>query len=209
MTAQDVINGTSQDVRQVIQASGTGQALLLGYVDRVQKDALHAGVFEAFNRATTTLSTVATTGTYTLTPTNIRAIAFVYDRTTERVLLPIPDIVPMTPDPEQMRATLRIVTSAALPDFYRFEAPTSISFFPTPLKVVSLEVHYSQQVATVAAATDTLVVPDDGLDLMVAGTNMLAQAYLGRAEGVQFWAGLYQQLKGAPTTLVQLKPEGQ
>lgn len=207
MTAQDVINSTSQDVRQVIQASGSGQTILLDYVDRVQKDSLHAGVYEYLNRATTTLTTVAGTASYTLTPTAVRSIAFVYDRTTERLLLPVPDAVPASNDPVQVRDALKIITNASLPDFYRLYGTNSINFFPTPLKVVTMEVHYTNQVATLTSSTTTLTIPDDGKDMMVAGVNMLANAYLGRLQEAQLWAGVYQQLKGAPTTLVALKPE--
>lgn len=207
MTAQDVINSTSQDVRQVIQSSGSGQTILLDYVDRVQKDSLHAGVYEYLNRATTTLTTVAGTASYTLTPTAVRSIAFVYDRTTERLLLPVPDAVPASNDPVQVRDALKIITNASLPDFYRLYGTNSINFFPTPLKVVTMEVHYTNQVATLTNSTTTLTIPDDGKDMMVAGVNMLANAYLGRLQEAQLWAGVYQQLKGAPTTLVALKPE--
>lgn len=207
MTGQDIINSTSQDVRQVIQASGSGQTILLDYVDRVQKDCLHSGVFAFLNRATTTVTLVSGTSSYTLTPTTIRSIAFVYDRTLQIPLNPLPDMVPAVPDPIGLQTLMKAASAGGSPSFYRLVGQQNLVVFPTPLAADTLEIHYTNQVTTLASATTTLTIPDDGKDMVVAGTNMLAQFYLGRIQEAQAWMQLYQQLKGAPTTLVALKPE--
>jgi len=50
-------------------------------------------------------------------------------------------------------------------------------------------------VAWVANTTDTLTVPNDGLDLMVAGVDMMACSYLKLYDEAAKWQTLYEAMK--------------
>lgn len=213
MTAQDVINATSTDIRGVLQAGQAGDAAtILGWVDRIQKEALHTSIYAPFNTGVSTVSTVAGTGTYTIAASDIRRVLQVYDRNFNRELLPYEMIMspfpagnavapPIgTPPEEQVRRFPYMDEKTQTPwaRYFRYIAPQTLVIFPAPLTATyagSLEVYYDQQVADITSTTQALVVPGDGKDLMVAGVNYLANMFLKRADEAKMWFEIYNRLK--------------
>lgn len=212
MIVQDIVNAVSTDTRRVLSAAGNDAQVILNWVDRVHKEVLHTSLYITSNMATTSVSTVAGTTTYNLTPpSSIRRLVSVYDTTFNRVLTPSDVISNPSPiaarveeskgEPYQQVAVPRsheVFRYGGTPEYYRFIAPTT--FIVTPAGISSayaatLSITYEQQVATLMNLTSSLIVPDDGKDVIVAGVNWLAMAYIGRPQETQMWYQVYQQLK--------------
>lgn len=212
MTVQDVVNAVSSDMRQVLSPSGSDADIIIPWVDRIQKDVLHTSLFNYFTHFVTTIDVVSGTSLYTLSlggQAAIRRILSVYDRTFDRVLLPyeslgLPSVKEdaSTGEPAGIpKPMLSASTMDQWPEFYKRLSPTTnqIVLFPAPQKSAfdgTYEIYYEGQVVTLANLTDTLVVPDDGLDLMVAGVNSLAAAYLKNPEDFATWKANYEAMKG-------------
>jgi hypothetical protein len=89
------------------------------------------------------------------------------------------------------------------PEFFRFIAPTTLVVRPAPPStqwLSTLSVVYEQQVPTLTSLSTTLTVPDDGKDVVCAGVNWMAMAYIGRSQEAMSWFQLYQQLKSGTRT---------
>lgn len=155
------------------------------------------------------MNTIVNTGTYTLSG-NIRRIAGVYDTTRDRILFPIDratapvsQVEHQEPQPGQQggyvtkftqpQSAISLQTSQ--PEYFRLLASNVMRLYPTPKAILALNVAYEQQVVTLVNPTDTLVIPEDGRDMVVAGVDYLAATFLKRAEEAQFWGGLYEKLK--------------
>jgi hypothetical protein len=176
-------------------------------VDRIQKDILHSSIYSYLNEATTSFTTSPNVYAYTLSPTNIRRIRSVYDRTRERKLYPSSTFhEPVTagekeePVPGQTpEMTIPMMGDASqqsgVPLFYRHIGAQGLTLSPTPLQGLVISIVYEQQIATVTDPTATLTVPDDAKDMMVAGVNYLASVFLRREQEMQFWLQLYERLK--------------
>jgi hypothetical protein len=212
LQVQDIVNAVSVDVRQVIGATGTDASIMIGWVDRVHKDALHSSLYSFLNQASTTVASVAGTYSYTLTPVDIRRVLAVFDRTFSRALLPLESesapvplathVSPpggMPPDgPLGSKLSLSSKTIGPWPEYYRFFGTQTLSIFPAPTTATwagTLEVQYEKQVASLANLTDVLVVPEDGKDLLVAGVNSLAFTYLKQIEDATIWGQQYERMK--------------
>ncbi|CAN5950539.1 unnamed protein product [Sphagnum jensenii] len=200
-------------MRQVLStAEGSDQAILIPWVDRIHKDALHTSLFSYYNRFIFTINVVAGTASYAIsTGSNpgVRRILSVYDRTFDRVLLPYEslgqpsnksDAEPAQPA-QVPNAMLSATTMEQWPEYYQrvFGAGAgNIVLYPAPQKTVfdgTYEVTYEGNVATLTTLTSALIIPDDGLDLVVAGVNGLAAAYLKNPEDSAFWKAQYQEMK--------------
>lgn len=216
LTVQSIANDSYTDTRQVIGVSSADLTKFTTWVDRIHKDCLHSSVYSYLNIATTTFITVAGTGSYTLTPTNIRRILGVFDFTKQRILFPVEratspvsQVEKQEPSPGQqgahaqtfgMPATSPISLQAGQPAFFRHIGAQQLNLYPTPGTsagggVFQINVSYEQQVVTLVNSTDTLVIPEDGRDMVVAGVNWLANIYLKRAEEAGAWLQIYQALK--------------
>jgi hypothetical protein len=206
MTAQDVMNAVSSDMRQVLSASAPDNAIILPWVDRIQKDVLHTSLFNALLRKTTQITVVQDTPVYTLSDSSVRRIVSVYDRTFDRFLLPYETVSFPTPkadaegaQPQSMpEPMLSASTMLQWPAYFLREGTNTIHLFPAPQKAAfggTYEVYYETYAPSVAASTDTLLVPDDGKDLVVAGVNMLASQYLKNPEDTQYWTNQYELMK--------------
>jgi hypothetical protein len=211
MVVQDVINAVSNDMRQVLSNASPDTAILTPWVDRTQKDVLHTSLFNFLLRDITTITTAQNTSLYPLVDTSnnplpIRRITSVYDRTFDRVLLPYDNLAfpapksdQTTPGPMQMPdAMLDAATMLQWPSYYLRQGQSNLHLFPAPQKaafVGSYEVYYEMFAPDLALVTDTLLVPDDGIDLVVAGTNMLASQYLKNPEETANWTQVYQSMK--------------
>lgn len=212
MTVQDVLNAVSSDMRQVLAPTSPDSAIMIPWVDRIHKDALHTSLFNYFIRYSTTISVTVGNASYNLAATTpaIRRILSVYDRTFDRLLLPyeslgLPSVKAdaVNGEPAQIpKPMLSATTMNQWPEYYQrlnAAAQDQLVLFPAPQKAAfdgPYEVYYEAQVATLANSTDTLLIPDDGLDLVVAGCNSLAAAYLKNPEDYSTWKGLYESMKG-------------
>lgn len=187
MTTQDVVNAVSVDMRQVLYNSGTDAALIAGWVDRIHKDILHGSVYTYLVQGSSPITTVVGQTSYTL-PGNIRNILLVFDRTNNRNIPPW-NSEGLGPGEEGSAAT----TMTTRPNYFVREGQTNLFLFPALQSndvVATIEIHYTNYVATVGI-NDTLLLPDDALDLIVSGVNMLAASYLKNTAEAQAWQTLY------------------
>jgi hypothetical protein len=210
---QDIVNAVSIDTRQVLQASGNDANVIMSWVDRVHKDVLHSTLFTNQNMATTSTTTSVLTSSYTLNPTTpIRRIISIYDTTFNMSLTPA-DVDLDSPTPVMTRVNEEQGHSSAqinnphpsqayrfggTPEYFRFIAPATLLIRPAPASagyVSTLNIVYEQLVQTLSTLSAPLIVPDDGKDIMVAGCNWMAMAYIGRPQEAMSWFQLYQQLK--------------
>jgi hypothetical protein len=213
MIVQDVVNAVSIDTRQVLNTSGNDANVIMSWVDRVHKDVLHSTLYTNLNLGTTSIATVLNSTSYILTPpTTIRRIVSVYDTTFNMSLTPA-DAELDTPSPVEARVSEDSGRSAApssvvphyqaykfggTPEYYRFIAPTTLLIRPAPettAYIATLSIVYEQTVSTLSSLTASLLIPDDGLDVVCAGVNWMAMAYIGRPQEAMSWFQLYQQLK--------------
>lgn len=213
MTVQDIINAVSIDTRQVLANSGTDANNMIGWVDRIHKDVLHSSIYVNQNLATTSITTTAGTSSYTLTPpSTIRRIVSIYDSTFNMSLTPSDvDLDSATPtatrvDEENGRpiATTQLPQPfqayhfGGIPEYFRFIAPTTLLVRPAPASaayVSTLNIVYEVQVADLTTLGGTLIVPNDGKDVICAGVNWMAFSYIGRPQEAMSWFQLYQDLK--------------
>lgn len=220
MIVQDVVNAVSIDTRRVLANSGDDAQTIMGWVDRVHKDVLHTSLYVNQNLNAVSLTTSAGVNTYTLTPpTPIRRIVSIYDTTFNLSLTPS-DVELDLPTPTQAhvdesagRSFSQIQQAQALPhqvykfgglpEYFRFMAPSTLRLRPAPSTaayVSTLNITYEQLVTTLSSLTSSLIVPDDGKDVIIAGVNWMAMAYIGRPQEAMSWFQLYQQLKGGDRT---------
>lgn len=213
MIVQDIVNAVSIDTRQVLMASGNDANVIMGWVDRIHKDVLHSSIYVNQNLATTQIVTVPTQNSYTLTPpTQIRRIVSVFDLTFNMSLTPS-DAELSQPTPIQANVDEQsgkpLMSSAqpsphqayklgGTPEYFRFIAPATLIVRPAPptaAYVSTLSLTYEQMVATLNTLSASLTIPDDGKDVICAGVNWMAMAYIGRPQEAMSWFQLYQQLK--------------
>jgi hypothetical protein len=209
MTAQDIADAVSIDMRRLISNTDPDLSVIVGWIDRVHKQVLHSSVYAAFNIAQTTISTVASTTNYTL-PSDVRRIRTVYNRTLSQLILPLEPAAepaatmehttpaiggPQAPDAKIL--TLRV--HGPFPLYYQ-RVGGELILFPQPrLAGNKIEVTYEKIVPTITSASTILTVPDDGKDIMVAGVNALVALYLKRNDEAQQWYAMYQKLLGGET----------
>lgn len=208
LTVSSIQSDVSIDVRQVLTAT---DSKLIGWIDRIHKDCLHSSVYSYLNRATTSFSTVIGQQQYALAPTNIRRILGMYDQTRNRILFPLERITaPVSqvegqePSPGQQGSPSTkfgpgVISATSLqsgqPEAFRHIGAQTISLFPIPNQVLNIGVSYEQQVVTLVNPTDVLVMPEDSRDMVVAGVNWLANAFLKRNDEAGAWMQAYQSLK--------------
>lgn len=211
MTVQDVVNAVSIDTRQVLQPSGNDANVIMSWVDRVHKDVLHSSLYVNQNLATTSVTTTIGTNAYNLSPpTPIRRIVGVYDTTFNMSLTPSdadldqPSPTAARVDDESGRPPAisprpyQVYNFGGTPEYFRFIAPSTFVIRPAPAStgyLSTLSITYEQLVSTLSTLTAPLLVPEDGKDVIVAGVNWMAMAYIGRSQEAMSWFQLYQQLK--------------
>lgn len=206
MTVQDIIDSVSLDMRQVLSNESPDSAILIPWVDRIQKDVLHTSLFNSLIRASQTISVVENTSQYTLGTATVRRITSVYDRTFDRILLPYENLAYPTVKGDETAGTpdpmpppmLTAGTMLQWPTYFLREGANTLHLFPAAQKASfagTYEVYYETFAPNVTATTDTLLVPDDGKDLVVAGVNMLASQYLKNTDDLTGWATHYEAMK--------------
>jgi len=205
VTAQDVINSVATDIRGVLSTSAPDANIFLPWVDRIHKDVLHTSLFNHLIQAVQQISVTLGTSIYALS-TPARRITMVYDRTFDRIILPIDALaLPTTKGDAQDSAPATIpkpmisaATSEQWPEYYRRIGANSVYLFPAPQKSAfsgNYEVHYEGYAPDIDALTDILLVPNDGQDLVTAGVNREACQYLKLAAEAQYWAAVYESMK--------------
>ena len=215
LTVQNIVDSSSTDFRSVLANSGSDANLFVSWVDRIHKDALHTSIYNPLINVVANVSVVSGTSAYTI-PTGggqIRRIQLVYDRTFDRVLSPIEVLQYPTAqaDSESPRQPLQVpkemMTASTMeqwPEYYRRNGTAGLILFPAPQKSAfngTYEVHYESQVTTLTALTDTLVIPEDGKDMVVAGVNSYVAQFLHLDTEAQFWTQQYEMLKkGQPNS---------
>lgn len=200
----------SVDIRQVLDPTDTKVA---GWIDRIHKDCLHSSVYSYLNIATTSFVTAPGQVSYNLTPLNIRRILGVYDSQRSRILFPIEratspvsQVEKQETNPGQAAAADRNFTGGSpatspislqvgQPAYFRHIGAQQLNLYPTPQVALTLGVSYEQQVQTLVNPTDTLLLPEDARDMVVAGVDYLAYMYLKRLDEAQIWASIYSALK--------------
>jgi hypothetical protein len=212
LTVASIAADVSVDIRQVLIPTDTK---IIGWIDRIHKDCLHSSVYSYLNIAQTSFSTFVGTQQYGLTPSNIRRILGVYDSSRDRILFPIErasspvsQVEKQEPGPGQQGAPQTkqgdmplsaLSLQSAQPEYFRHVGPQIMALYPTPQQVINILVSYEQQVVTLVNPTDVLVVPEDARDIVVAGVDFLANAFLKRNEEAQAWQGIYKELKTGVT----------
>lgn len=208
ITAQNVVDSVSQDIRKLLASSGADAAILLDYVDRIHKDALHQSIYSHLNRGVSTLSVVANTISYSFAPSPAaRRVFLVYDKTIQKVLFPFETLYGSTEHPQQghessaqlrdeaqARFDRRLKSLSGTPEFF-MHLGTNIYLIPTPKQTASVDVYYEKEVVTIAALGTSLTLPEDSKDMVVAGVNMLACQYLKRDSETAFWQREYERMK--------------
>jgi hypothetical protein len=214
MQCQDIINNSTNDFRQVLSSSAPDANLFITWVDRVQKDALHTGLYNWLLQLNSTVSVTSGTSSYAIPVTggNIRRVSLVYDRTFDRVIIPLDGIVYPTSlgDVESPRQGLQLPiemvnaeTQAQYPKYYKLEQTNTLLLFPAPQKAAfagTYEVHYEMQAPDVTALTTTLLIPDDGEDMITAGVNAYVAQFLHLDSEGQYWSQQYEMYKKGTAT---------
>lgn len=205
ISVQSVVDAVKRDQRGVFDAATSDDAMIADWADRIHKDILRHSIYSAFNRASTTITSVANTVTYTLSPTDILRLIYVYDTVNKLELNPAAPfpraeatVPPAIPDLRVQRFEGR--PPSLWPREYLFAGGgiATISLYPAPSASAYagvVTIHYEKQIATVAIGGN-FITPDDSKDLLVAGTNYLAARYIKRAEPeTAIWLQLYERLK--------------
>lgn len=212
MEAQDIINNSSTDFRQVLSSSSPDSSLFLSWVDRIQKDSLHTSLYNYLLSLTSTLAVVEGSSTYQLNVSegSIRRIQLVYDRTFDRIIMPLEGIAYPTnlssqDSPKQALQIpyemLNAETMSQYPKYYKLEQGTGVPYlllFPAPQKSAfngTYEVHYEMQAPDVTSLTQTLLLPDDAEDMVTAGVNVYVAQFLHLDQEAQYWQQQYEAYK--------------
>jgi hypothetical protein len=215
MVVQDIVTACSTDFRQVLASSGPDANIFISWVDRIHKDALHTGVYNPLTQLVSTISVVSGTSAYTIDVGGgaVRRIQLVYDRTFDRILLPVESLSYPTKEEDSSSPTQPLQIPKALltaqtmdqwPEYYKREGATGLILFPAPQKTAfngTYEIHYEMQVAALTALSSTLVIPDDGIDMVTAGVNVYVAQFLHLDTESQYWSQQYEALKRGSANL--------
>lgn len=214
MQVQDIINASSTDYRGVLANSAPDSSLFITWTDRIHKDCLHTGIYNSLIQAMEPVTVVSGTSSYTI-PTsngNIRRVLTVYDRTFDRIIFPLDGVVYPTysgdagSPKQQLQIPEEMViaeTQSQYPKYYKREGNT-LYLFPAPQKSAfngTYEVHYEIQPADLTVTTSTLLIPNDGIDMVVAGVNMYVAQFLHLDTEAGFWSQQYEAYKRGNATV--------
>jgi hypothetical protein len=206
MTAQDVANDVSRDMRGLIDPVDNGP-VMLSWIDRIQKEILHSSLYSAQNISVHQITTASNQSSYNLA-SDTRRIRTVYHRSFDQLLIPLEGIVspaaemersspaigaPPSPDSRQVSWQ----TWGPLPLYYQRVWPNLLFIYPAPkVGATTIEVTYEKAVPNLTSLSNVLTLIDDARDVIVAGVNMLASMYLKRNDEATYWASVYQKLIG-------------
>lgn len=214
LLASDVISASVIDIRQTFRTADVN-TFFLSWVDRVQKDILHTSPVWS-PRLHTKGSFLSTSGvtSYPISSTDVRQIKQVFDAANRNQLIPYTELnytaATSIPDEREGQPNNRNIqaqqTSTMYPRFYNVEiavdvdgvATTTIHIFPDPKTSAyagTIQYFYSKYAPTVATVGDTLIIPEDGKDIMVAGVNMYAARFQLMPSEAALWRDIYEGMK--------------
>lgn len=201
MTVQQIVTATCTDMRQLLSDQLPDASIVIPWVDRIHKDALHTGIYNYLLHGSAAFNTVVGVGSYNMNPaaTPMRRILAVYDRTFDRALTPFDKVISaLGPNAQVPEAMVSAETMVQWPCYYMRDGAQTLWLFPSPQKAAfqaQMEVHYEFAPVNLVNLTDTLLIPDDAIDMIVAGVNSYTASYLKQADESQRWAALYEQMK--------------
>lgn len=220
-TVQDAVNGTTQDIRRQLAPNGSDASILVDYTNRVQLEILRSSRWKFTLAPLQDIATVTGSGDYWIGATgqnpggtvdtglnlnDVRVIksSTVFDRTNYRRLA-LTDERPLS----------QTFVTNSRPRLYRNDSATPyvINLFPIPDGAYTIEFRYFRAFPQVAGLSDTLVIPVDYKDIVTAGVNYLAFAFLEDAGVVSAgesatWLQLYEKGKAAMIRDKNLFPRG-
>ena len=200
--------------------NATRLALFVSWANQVQRDVLHTSIWrsqlttsDTFTSAPFVLGSAGSP--YILTANNIRHILTVQDIKNNRIVLPYEDLnfsaatssPPERSGPPRTKFDQTQQTSSLSPQYYIFEScilaadgsiTQGLHLLPDPADTAhsgTIRYFYTRMVDDVAAATDVLIVPDDGFDLMVAGVAMHIWEFRQEHELAAMWQIVYEKMK--------------
>lgn len=202
MTVQQIVTQTATDMRQLLSDQEPDAGIIIPWVDRIHKDALHSSIWSYLLRLTVSVPTFVGQSLYNVAVPSgsiMRRILSVYDRTFDRVLIPYGKLAEgLGLDKGTPESMISAETMIQWPEYYLREGVNSLWIFPAPQKAAFtglFEVHFELGAPNLVNLTDTLLIPDDGIDLIVAGVNSLTASYLKNADESQRWAAMYEKMK--------------
>lgn len=203
-TVQNIIDAVSQDIRQLLAATGSDATILIDYTNRVSLELMRRSKWRWLLSTTQSFSTIAGTANYFLgsggAPAGSTSVSLnlsdlyaiqensVVDRTNNNRLACFND-KPVDP-------ILDSVTATARPTLYRNDlqdGPYVLNLFQTPDGVYTIEFRYHKTRIQLTTAVQSLQVPDDYKDIVVAGVNRLACFYLKLPDEAATWNALYRE----------------
>jgi len=201
-------------------SNATLLSLFTGWVNQVQRDVLHTSIWKAQLTTSDTFTSApyvagVSGSPYVLTANNIRNILTVHDLKNRRTIIPYEDLnypaatssPPERSGPPRTKFDQTQQTSANYPQYYIFEACIQASdgsitqglhLLPDPVNsdyAGTIRYFFTRMIDDVSAATDILVVPDDGFDIMVAGVAMHIWEFQHDHQLAALWKTVYDGMK--------------
>jgi hypothetical protein len=202
-TVQQVVDCTSQDIRKLLANSGTDEAILIDYVNRVHLDMLRFSRWRFLLSGVKTFNTVVGESDYwigntggqgagqtdtglNLTDVRVIKMGTVFDRTNHK---------PLAKTGEQPLGDTW--TDNNRPKVWRNDvsSPNVIQLWPPADGIYAIEFRYYKVHTQLTIDSQVLLVPDDYKDIVCAGVNELANMYLKRPEEAQYWHAIYEEGK--------------
>lgn len=221
LLVSDILSATANDVRQVLSSSSDSSVMIdwVNRINKdVMHSSVYDNILQAVAAGTYTSGSTTLTVTLTNARRVLAVFDKIWNRPLiplERSMSPSPtgdQAGPLTGPPTfdryekqrrpnqlvniELRATDNTTFSLQAlpypwPEFY--SAPgSSVYVFPAPVASTGgADVLYEKNTTNLTSTGATLDVPDDGKNVVVAGVNMLAYAYLKRMEDAGFWQKEY------------------
>ena len=221
ITVQELANAANLETRQSFGATtvdltdAAKLALFVGWANQVQRDVLHTSIWKSQLMTSDTFTSEPNGSPYILTANNIRHIVTLHDLQNRRTIIPYDDLnfaaatssPPERSGPPRTKFDQTQQTSALYPQYYIFEAcilaadgsiVQGIHLLPDPMDAAhsgTVRYFFTRMVDDVATATDFLIVPDDGLDLLVAGVAMHIWAFRRNDAMAASWHTVFEKMK--------------
>lgn len=218
LTIAEIMDDLSLETQKDLDFQlGTGDelALMVSWLNHTQQDLLHTGIYKPLLRRWTSVQSAANTAYFALSPTDVRRVDAVFDRTNSRFLVPLETVYSPTPisspedKPRAAKPPLDVSAfraSGLSPDYYWVSTEgttTSIYLLPPPETdhIAVLWVYYTRTAPTIANATDNanLIIGQDGRAALKAGMAAYAFAYLDQPEKATAWRAIYEAAKVGET----------
>jgi hypothetical protein len=202
-TAGAIIGKASQDCRQLLSNSGTDANTILDYVDRIHKELLRLSRFRWLLSPVKQFTTVvgktdywigqqgqapATAVDTALNLTDVFTIkrGTVFDRT---------NYMPIFPTSEAPLGAFFAQNNR--PRLWRNDVATGdvINVYPPPDGAYVIEFRYFRERQLIASPASVLQVPDQYIDVVIAGVNELVAMYLRKPDEAGYWHQYYESGK--------------